>query len=368
MIRGVELSREHEVLLRATLGQEQIAIDAWREWQRDYDLAVTDAKGYALLPQMYLRLRDLGVQDAALAKLRGIYRHTWCRNQVIITRMAGVLSLLRDRGIGCLLLDGSAFIARSQVGLFPLEKWDCLVPGTQFAEAVAALRQVGWPQWSDAEEGVTLAHSINFTQADGMTCTIYRSVFAESAPSWADEDCWRHGIPSMIQNVPVRALSPTDHLLRLLVDVDLGHRPLSPRWVADVGTLLTAGGAAMDWERLRLKCATLRLTLPIKRSIAVLQAMSMFRCPRELEEIAETTVTTWAERREDEGRRLDPALRRGAAGALAAHWCRYKRRVGEAGRVPGFVKYLQDMWEVPSVWLLPLIALGKWGRQMGGTR
>ena len=84
-------------------------------------------------------------------------------------------------------------------------------------------------------------------------------------------------------------------------------------------------------------------------------------------DLAATLVTTWAERLEEE-RRLRAARRRGATGALAAHWCRYKRVVGETGRIPGFVRYLQEMWEVPSVWLVPVAALGKWGRQLVGTR
>lgn len=365
MITCPELSREHRVLLRATLGQGQVVIDAWNEWQQGFDLSAIDAKGYALLPQLYLRLRHLGVQDTSLSKLKGIYRHTWCKNQVMMTRMAGALSLLQERGIGCLLLNGAARIVTSQFGLLPLEKCEFLVPGTRFADATALFRQQGWSQGSDyEEEGARLAHSINVTHADGTTGAVYRSVFAESTPSWADEDCWRHAIPATVQDVSVSVLSSTDQLLRLLVDVDFGYRPFTPRWVADVGTVLSVDEGTIDWKRLRFKCAMLRLTLPVKRSMAVLQTLASFRCPRELRDLTETMATTWAERREDEGRLRDFALRRGATGVLAAHWCRYKRIVGEAGRLPGFVTYLQEMWEVPSVWLLPLAAIGKWGRQL----
>jgi len=369
MITCPELSHEHEVLLRATLGQGQVVIDAWNEWQRRFDLATIDSKGYVLLPQLYLRLRQLDVPEATLAKLRGIYRHTWCKNQVFMTRLASALSLLQERGIGCLLLGGAAVMATSRFGFLPLEKGELLVPGARFADATAVFRQEGWSQRSDwEEEGARLAHSINFTHSDGTTCTIYRSVFAESTPSWADEDCWRHASACTVQDVPVRVLSATDHVLKLLVDVGMGCRPFTPRWVADVGTLLTAAEGSMSWERLRVKCATLRLTLPVKRSLAMLQMVSVFGYPRELRDLAATMATTWAERRGDERRLRDPAQRRGATGALAAHWCRYKRVVGEAGHIPGFVKYLQEMWEVPSVWLLPVAAIGKWRQQLVGMR
>ena len=143
MITDPALSHEHEVLLRATLGHGRVVIDAWNEWQQRFDLVTVDADGYVLLPQLYLRLRQLDVAQASPAKLRGIYRHTWCRNQVIMTRMAGALSLLRERGIGCLLLDGAAVMATSPFGLRPLEQFGFLVPGTRFADATAIFRREG---------------------------------------------------------------------------------------------------------------------------------------------------------------------------------------------------------------------------------
>ena len=369
MMTDPALSREHELLLRATLGHGQVVIDAWNEWQQRFDLVTVDADGYVLLPQLYLRLRQLDVAQASPAKLRGIYRHTWCRNQVIMTRMAGALSLLRERGIGCLLLDGAAVMATSPFGLRPLEQFGFLVPGTRFADATAIFRREGWAQRSDWEEGgQRLAHSLGFRHSDGTPCAIYRSVLSESTPSWADEDCWQHAIASTVQDVPVSVLSPTDQVLRLLVEVGMGWRPFTPRWVADIGTLLTGADGSMSWERLQAKCATLRLTLPVKRSLTMLQALSVFRWPREVGDLVATMGTTWTERREDERRLRGPAQRRGVASALAAHWCRYKRVVGEAGRTPGFARYLQEMWEVPSVWLLPLTAMDKWRYRVGARQ
>jgi len=366
MITCPELSHEQEVLLRATLGHGHVAIDAWREWQQRFDLATLDANGYALLPQLYLRLRQLDVPQASLAKLRGIYRHTWCQNQVVMTRMVGALSLLEERGIRSLLLDGAAIMATRPSGLLPLEKFEFLVPGIRFADATAVFRREGWAQHADSE-GQRLAHAISFSHSDGTMCAIYRSVLSESTPSWADDDCWRHAVASAIQDLPVSVLSPTDQVLRLLVEVGMGCHPFTPRWVADIWTLLTDADGSMDWERLRAKCATLHLTLPVKRSLAMLQALSVFRWPSELLDVAATMGTTWAERREDEQRLRGPAQRRGVASAVAEHWCQYKRVVGEPGRIAGFPRYLRETWKLPSVWLLPVTAMGKW-RQLVGTR
>src|SRR5262245_27076411 len=211
MITCPELSREHEILLRATLGEGKVVIDARNEWQRGCALDAVDAKGYALLPQLYPRLRRLDVPEAALAKLRGIYRHTWCKNQVVMNQMASALASLRERGIACLLLGGAAVMATSRFGLLSLESCELPVPGRRFAEATAFFRQEGWAQhanWEEQDAG--LAHSINFTHPDGTTSVVYRSVFSESTPSWADEDCWRHAVVSTVHDVPVSVLSPTD--------------------------------------------------------------------------------------------------------------------------------------------------------------
>ena len=138
--------------------------------------------------------------EGSLGKLKGIYHHTWCKNQVIMTRMAGALSRLQERGIGCLLLDGAAVTATSQFGLRPLERCEFLVPGTRFVDATAVFSQEGWSRRADLdEEGTRLGHRVNFTHSDGTTCVVYRSVFAETTPSWADEDCWRHAVASTVR-------------------------------------------------------------------------------------------------------------------------------------------------------------------------
>ena len=368
-VRPYELPREHEILLRALLGQGQEVIDAWNEWQDGFDLSAIDPNGYALLPQLYRQLRQRHVPEISLSKLKGIYRHTWCKNQVIRTRMARACSLLYERGIDCLLLNGAALTTTLGLGLVPLHKFEFLVPANQFANATSLFRQEGWSQWSDdEEEGERLTQCLNFTHKDGTTCAIYRSLFAGWMPSWGDQDCWRHAVPAALHNISVRVISPTDHLLTLLVDVGLGYRHISPRWIADIGTLLNTSGIAIDWERLRAKAARLHVTIPVKRSLTVLQRLSCVTFPSEFWALADTLETTWAESYHDKIRLRHPIVSSRVIGAIAAHWCRYGRVVGPKGSIPGFIKYLQEMWQVPSAWLLPLAAIHKLKRQLVGRK
>jgi hypothetical protein len=338
---------------------------AWEEWNRRCQLSTIDEGGYALLPQLYQRLRRLDIPESSLLKLKGIYRHTWCHNHAMMARVTDVISRLRRCGIDCLLLSEAALMMTRDFGTLPLRKSDFLVPANQFSRATAFFRSEGWAQWSDYEETKPrLTQYINFTH-DGTTCSIYPSLFSGWDASWGDEDCWLHADTYAFQNTTVRTLCPADQLLMLLLNIGLGYRPLSPRTAADIGTLLQGSTGRIDWNRFRRKIARLYVTLPIKRAFAELSAQSLMTLPVDLSSVA-SLETTWAENQEGgSGNRRAAPIR--IARSLAHHWCRYRRGKMKGGSITGFMNYLQDSWRVRAFWALPLVAMRKLGRHIQQT-
>jgi hypothetical protein len=367
-IQPYKLTTAHRLLLRALLADADEAIRAWKEWQETCQLSTIDETGYALLPQLYRRLSRLQVPESSLVKLKGIYRHTWCQNHLMMVRMADAFARLKQRGIECLLLNEAALLTTDEFGTLPVRKCAFLIPPDRFSRATAFFRSEGWSQWSDYETRESrLTHYINFTHHDGTTCSIYRSLFAGWETSWGDEDCWRKANTYRFQNIAVRTLCPADQLLILLLDIGLGYRPISPRTIADIATLLHPSEREINWGHFRTKIAKLYVTLPIKGAVGELSRLSLLTLPVGLSSAIDSLDTTWAEYQQH-NTSSESATRDRIARSIAHHWCRYERVEGKGGSITGFIKYLQDCWQVQALWLLPLVAMKKLGRQTQETQ
>src|SRR5919112_3519361 len=86
--RRFEPTQEQELLLRAALREGKEALDAWRQWLKTVGIDRLDFNSQRVLPLIYHNLRThLRTQDAkvpSLGRLKGTYRHTWCKNQIVL--------------------------------------------------------------------------------------------------------------------------------------------------------------------------------------------------------------------------------------------------------------------------------------------
>ncbi len=90
--RGAVSVAEHDLLLRATLGPEDEARDAYAAWRAEADLATLDRASQRVLALLAERLD--GQDDAVAEKVRRIARFTWLRTQVLLERTAPAVRAL----------------------------------------------------------------------------------------------------------------------------------------------------------------------------------------------------------------------------------------------------------------------------------
>jgi len=86
--------RRETLLLRAALLEVPVAPTSWEEWIRQVPMEEAEEGSYRLYPLVYKNLSRLGVGVSGLGKLKGAYRHTWYRNQLLLHRSRAVLDLL----------------------------------------------------------------------------------------------------------------------------------------------------------------------------------------------------------------------------------------------------------------------------------
>ena len=118
--------------------------DELAAWTEGVDLQTLDAGSVRLLPSLYLRLKEAGIDHPWLAGMRGWYRRTLYRNRLIVHRGLDLTEKLESRGVPALLLKGSPLIALyyKDPGARPMGDFDLMV-GESFR---AGRSRRSWPR------------------------------------------------------------------------------------------------------------------------------------------------------------------------------------------------------------------------------
>lgn len=256
---GYQSSSPQILLLRAALLSGEDALTAWRHWRSQVKIEIEhlDGGSFRLLPLVYHNLKNQGVADPLMKRLKGVYRLTWYQNQLHLRAAAEVIQLLRAAGIETLCLKGVPLLLRyyQDYGLRPMGDFDVLVPTVQRDAAIECLIQDGWqahwrPTTKLTKDYLKIKHSWNFTHAKGGEFDLHWHVMIECLDAQADNDFWARAEPLEFHGISTLALCPTDQLLHTCVYGMAFSKIPSLHWLADAMIILHTAGAAIDWERL----------------------------------------------------------------------------------------------------------------------
>jgi hypothetical protein len=349
------------LLLRAALLAREPALAAWRAWRAGADLDAVDPGSFRLLPLLWHHLTELGVEDPLLERCRGVFRHTWSKNQLLLHRAAPVLAALRRAGIDVLVLKGGAMAARyyPSPGARPMNDLDVLVPQAAAGAARELLADLGWTPTLDLPPSyLPFIHALGYRDADGTEIDLHWHAVWEASRPDADEPLWRAAEPLPVAGVEVLTLSPTDHLYQVAVH-GLRWSELPPiHWAADAARVLAVAGAAVDWERLVSHAERERLTLQLAATLGFLREALEQPVPAAVVERLRRHPAGPVQRLEMWARVRPPSLARGAL----LHWCDYRRARPDDGplrRAVGFPLYVRTIWGLPGLRHLPAEVLSK---------
>jgi hypothetical protein len=262
-------SDRHRLLLRAALFEGPDARAAWLEWRRaGGDIETVDASMFGLLPLVYRSLEAGGVRDPAMSRLKGVYRHSWVKNQRLLHRVGPALDALQTAGIRTMVLDGAAVTATHyrDVGARPLDDADVLVPPHETKRAMAVLEATGWSTLAGAKPGrvIRSLHVTRLAEPGGGLIDLHRRALLTSV---RDDDFWAGAVPVTVGGAATLAPGPTEQLLHACAHG--GSARLS--WVADASVIIREAGSQIDWARLIEGVAARQLTLRTRASLAVLR-------------------------------------------------------------------------------------------------
>lgn len=263
-----------ELLLTACLASGEPARRAFEAWLPQVDIDHLDFGSGKLLPLLYRNLHAQGVEHPVVARLKGVYRATWYRNQMLLNEASALIALFRGIGVDSIILKGAALIhtAYGDIGARAMEDVDLLVPAERGGDVIALLETREWKPDSWLPRGMERAyfaikHGFNFRHRTGQMIDLHWNAMDECIGPKADDDFWSASVPLEIRGQSARTLCAADHLLHTFAH---GTRwnPIAPlRWVADAFWLIRAAGAGMDWPRLIAQARRRHLVLPMRAGL-----------------------------------------------------------------------------------------------------
>jgi O-antigen/teichoic acid export membrane protein len=361
---GYRPSPLQEQLLVVALGDPDSAADTWKALPDSFSLDERhelEPGNFELMPLAYRNLAKTVQDDPRLPRLKGIYRRSWVKNNVLVGRTSEIAEELQAAGIPALFLEGVTVALRfyGDVALRPTNALHVLVAPDDVAEAAARLARRGWtgrpgsgryPSWHILFDGSGHLCVLRSALAVDFVCAGDKSA---EAPLWHAAECLELGEAKVL--VP----TPTDALLAACV---AGARhTLLPRtqWLVDAAMILRR--RELDWDRLVELAVTRGQRLRLREALGCILELPIPLSERVAE--AHTWLRSSAPSRRE---RLAFALSSGSlarsggpAEALSELLASSPEEplMRTAVRVPG---HLRARWGLAHGWQVPLAA----GRRM----
>jgi hypothetical protein len=344
-------SPHQELLLVAGLGDEDAALAAWRRVRPRFDIQTIEDGSFATLPLVYRTLESAGIDDPLLSRLKGIYRSTWVRNNVVVQRLAETASALADAGSAAVLVGsiGCALRYYPALGLRPTGYVTFVVEEDALLDTVLALGRAGWT--AQGLPRATPAEPLALRDSTGTVCLVRIGLAVDFAPAWSP--AWPETTLVDVGGERVRALSPTDDLLAAVVTgVRVTPFP-SVQWIVDAVSIVRAAPEAIDWHRLLRTAVAHGQGLRLRHALAYLEQLLAVPVPEQITALLTDRETP---RRE---RLVYACTTRGARAIGSLPQALAEHLVAEADAsawaiVAGLPAFFRDRWRLDHTWQLPI--------------
>jgi putative nucleotidyltransferase-like protein len=259
-----------ELLLRAALAPdapEGPARAAWADFRSGFDVDHMEDGSYNLMPLLYRRLEAWEPNDPLVLRLKGIYRHTWYRGNVLLDRLREVLECTRTAGLDVLVTGGARLLVDvyEDPGLRPATRIDLVVRHDELERLATALGGAGWT----AAEGTPRRRLPRTTWLlrEGDPAVVLQTRLLPHRDRADEHEPWSASTEVTFRDVSLPVPSATDELLRICLGEERQLFWIRLQWLADVKLLLDRPSPRLDWERAIADASAHEATLQLRDAL-----------------------------------------------------------------------------------------------------
>jgi hypothetical protein len=354
------LNSEQKLLLRAALLQGEEAIDSWNQWKASADIEDLDVESYRLLPLLYRNLSAHSVTDLHMARLKGVYRRSWCENQVLLEKIADIIRSVQNADIKIILLKDTALNLHyyQDKGLRMIQNIEFLVHPADALETINLLNNIGWIAKGKIPDVIApFSYSLRFENKSRQYFYLRWHLFADCFQEDAEKDFWDSAILTKLDDLSTYVLNPTEQLLYVCVYGGMSNFAFPISRLADAAILLNSYQAEIDWNRLVTLAQKYRLILPLQNLLTKLHEILNAPIPlSSLQQLQNIPISKF-ERNEYQ---LTSKKEKSVSERLIIRYIQYSRAVNTDNfklRFLGFPRYLQYIWGLEHLWEVPLQAM-----------
>jgi len=283
-----------ELLLGVCLHRDPAsAARCWKQWKAQVDLDDLDSASFHIMSLVYLRLRDAGIDDPDLGRIKGLHRYRWTQSQVGFRGKQALLKALSSEKVPTMLLRGAALAGT----VYPeptargIHDTDILAPARSAPNAVQLLAAHGWlARDFDPVRTIESLPGCPLLHPDYGEVYLHWRIIRARCREEGDE--WQASAPFQFEDTPTRIPSAADQLLHAC---EHGVNPWSRaglQWLADCVFLIRNSNPPLDWARLVEQSRRYQLSLHTRGALIYLRNHFENSIPREvIAELARSPVS-----------------------------------------------------------------------------
>lgn len=341
----IALGWRDRALVEAAAMDRDRAVVAWGLLRDDPGLT-KDPGSRNLLPNIYLNLRRLEIDDPRIDPLRAVYGEYWASNLLAQRSAVMALTALRESGVEAIAMKGLPLLLTCYrcPGARPMHDLDLLVSPEQRVAGRAALMAAGWSSSGMPDALAPFLHGEAFQHQRWKEIDLHWRPFSVISPVQAEAGLWMRARRIPLEGMTVAVPSTEDLLIMVCYNAFKRDSQAPARYALDLIELIRGPGRTMDWEAVFTFARAADLLLPVRDCLLYVEkefgpllpsqgllALSNIRIDRVHH--ARATRTFRALRRRPSG----------LVSRLLEHWQRHRQvRMTEGGTgMAGFLRYLK---------------------------
>ncbi len=254
-------NKDELLFLNLLLCKDEAFRPLFEQWKKNIVLDDIDYATLRLLPLLYIRLKKGDNSDPVIAKVGGVYKLAWVKNQRILDRLGKVSELLRAHEIRMIVLKGIPLLidVYKDVGARFLGDADILIHPLDAKKAIGLLIQSGFqlktPHFPSLEKFSVeslprVVKEAPCIDTNGVEIDLHWRLFESTGKEkeiLSFDVLWDNSVPIQFKGIEYKSASPEDMLMHVIVHGAEANVHRTLRWVVDAVAIIKAYD--IDWEK-----------------------------------------------------------------------------------------------------------------------